>query len=277
MDQAIVGVCCDARQRRILDVTYPSWREFGKRHGIPVIVLERSHAGEDFYWNKHLLYRVPELRNAKRLLFLDNDVFVNASAGSLLDEWDLPLIGATAESTQAGWSPEFIDRYYEEYSVHRPKTLPDLQILNTGVLVIPREEAEFLEHVYQRWRERKNSPARPAAKSNDPFVHAADQPHVSYALQAENRYKDFGARYNTVWWHWYRRHVSPRQMPFLIRSKAAALTIDLMPHALWRAAFRRERATFSSALDAADFLHVAGSKSSLFLGEGILSSSEPSA
>src|SRR6202007_744086 len=112
---AIVGVCCDARQRRILDITYPSWREYGKRHGLPVIVLEHSHAGEDFYWNKHLLYRVPELRAAKRLLFLDNDVFVNPEAGALLEEWDSPLVGATAESAQAGWSPEFIASYYDEY------------------------------------------------------------------------------------------------------------------------------------------------------------------
>ncbi len=268
MDKAIIGVCCDARQRRILDVTYPSWREYGKQHGIPVTILERSHAGEDFYWNKHLLYRLPELRGTKRILFLDNDVFVNPNAGSILEEWDSPLIGATTESTQAGWPPEFIASYYDEYGVDQSPPVPDLQIINTGVLVIPHEQADFLERVYQSWRERKNSPGKAAANSNDPFAHAADQPHVSYALQAENRYKDFGARYNTVWWHWYRRHASKRQMPFLIRSKAASLTFERMPKNLWRAIFRRERAIFARGLNAADFLHVAGSKSSLFLGEG---------
>lgn len=268
MDKAIVGVCCDARQRRILEVTFPSWREYGKRHGLPVIVLERSHAGEDFYWNKHLLYRVPELRAAQRLLFLDNDVFVNPNAGALLEEWDSPLIGATAESAQAGWSPEFIARYYAEYAVDQSSPVPDLQIINTGVLVIPREQAEFLECVYQRWRERKNAREKSAAKSKDPFVHAADQPHVSYALQAEHRSKDFGPYSNTLWWHWYRQHISSRQMPFLLRSKAAALTSGRIPRKLWRALFRRERATFARGLASADFLHVAGSKSSLFLGEG---------
>jgi len=267
MDQAIVGVCCDARQRRILDVTFPSWREYGSAHGLPVIVLERSHAGGDFYWNKHLLYRVPELRGAKRLLFLDNDVFVNPNAGPLLEEWDSPLIGATAESTQAGWNAEFIRRYYLEYGVDQSQPVADLQIINTGVLVIPQEQSEFLERVYERWRARKNNFQELVAKSKDPFVGAADQPHVSYALQAEHRYKDFGVHYNTVWWHWYRRHVSPRQMPFLIRSKAAALTIDRIPKKLWRAVFRRERAVFARGLNAAGFLHVAGSKSSLFLGE----------
>ncbi|HEY3746192.1 MAG TPA: hypothetical protein VGL17_08130, partial [Gemmatimonadaceae bacterium] len=64
MDQALVGVCYNPRQRRILDVTFPSWEEYGKRHGLPVIIIERSYAGEDFYWNKHLLFRVPELRAA---------------------------------------------------------------------------------------------------------------------------------------------------------------------------------------------------------------------
>jgi hypothetical protein len=264
MEQALVGVCCDSRQRRILDVTFPSWRRYGERHGLPVVILERSHAGGDFYWNKHLLYRVPELRSAKRLLFLDNDVFANPNAGPLLEDWDSPLIGATTESTQAGWSPEFVLHYYKEYSVDQARLRPALEIINTGVLVIPREQADFLERVYQGWRERKSAPT----KSNDPFVGAADQPHVSYALQAENRYRDFGVRYNTLWWHWYRHHVSPRQMPFLLRSKAAALTIDRLPRALWRSIFRRERATFARGLDDSDFLHVAGSKSSLFLGEG---------
>ncbi len=268
MDQALVGVCYHARQRRILDVTYPSWQQYGKRHGLPVIIIEGSHAGGDFYWNKHLLFRVPELRSAKRLLFLDNDVFATSSAGPLLQEWDSPLIGATAESTQAAWLPDFIDRYYEEYSVPRPQSLSDLQILNTGVLVIPREQAEFLERVYQEWRARKNAATKSAGQSRDPFVRAADQPHVSYALQAEHRYQDFGVRYNTLWWHWYRQQVSPRQMPFLLRSKAAALTIDRMPQALWQALFRRERATFARALNDSGFLHVAGSKSSLFLGKG---------
>src|SRR5215831_16856848 len=112
MERALVGVCCDRRQRRILDVTYPSWEEYGKRHGLRIIVLERSHASEDYYWNKHLLFRVPELRHAQRLLFLDNDVFANPAAGNLLDDWDSPLIGATSESSQAVWSTDLIRRYY---------------------------------------------------------------------------------------------------------------------------------------------------------------------
>ena len=58
-----------------------------------------------------------------------------------------------------------------------------------------------------------------ARRLKDPFAAAADQPHVSYALQAENRYRDFGPRYNTLWWHWYRRHISPRQLPFLLLSR----------------------------------------------------------
>lgn len=268
MDKAIVGVCCDARQRRILQVTFPSWEKYGKRHGLPLIVLERSHAGEDFYWNKHLLFRVPALRSAKRLLFLDNDVFVNPNAEPLLQDWNSPLIGATSESAQAGWSDDFIAHYHRDYAVEQPRPLPHPQILNTGVLVIPREQAEFLERVYEEWKKRKNAAAPAVVKLKDPFRRAADQPHVSYALQDENRYRDFGPRYNTLWWHWYRNHVSKRQMPFLFRSKAAAVTIDRMPKKLWRAIFGRERATFARALDDCAFLHVAGSKSSLFLGEG---------
>ena len=266
MERAIVGVCYDPRQRRILDITYPSWRRYAARHGLPLVIVNQSYADEDFYWNKHLLFRVPELRHAKVLLFLDNDVFVNPEADSLLSQWDSPLIGATAESTQLDWSEEVINRYYDDYGVDRPRAVQNLQIINTGVLVIPREQGQFLEGVYARWKERKNL-SKPAAMAKDPFAREADQPHVSYALQEQNRYRDFGAAYNTLWWHWYRNHISLHKIPFLLRSKAAALTVDRLPRRLWRELFRTERAIFARALGEAEFLHVAGSKSALFLGE----------
>ncbi len=266
MEKAIVGVCYDSRQRRILDITYPSWRRYAERQKLPLVIVERSWAGEDFYWNKHLLFRVPELQQASCLLFLDNDIFVSPDAGPLLREWVSPLIGATSESTQIGSSQESILRYYEDYGVHEPKAIPNLEIVNTGVLVIPREQAEFLERVYRDWKERKAARNRPAATAKDPFALEADQPHVSYALQAENRYRDFGASYNTLWWHWYARNVSRRRMPFLLRAKAAALTLDRLPRSLWHVLFRSERALFARALREAALLHVAGSKSPLFLG-----------
>jgi len=267
MDKAIVGVCYDARQRRILDLTYPSWQRYADRHKLPLVIVERSYAGEDFYWNKHVLFRVPELQRAQCLLFLDNDVFVNPKAGPLLAEWESPLIGATPESTQVGWSQEMIERYYDDYGVDRPRPILNLQVVNTGVLVIPREQAGVLEDVYGRWKKRKSVANLPAAMVRDPFALAADQPHVSYALQEENRYQDFGASYNTLWWHWYRNNVSPRKTPFLLRAKAAALTRDRLPQNLWRALFRSERALFARGLKESAFLHVAGSKSALFLAE----------
>lgn len=268
MDRAIVAVCYDSRQRRILDVTLPSWRRYAARQKLPLIIVEQSYAGEDFYWNKHVLFRVPELRSANCLLFLDNDIFVNSEAGPLLADWDSPLLGATPESTQAGWSRESIARYYADYAVHQSRPVESLEVINTGVLVIPREQAEFLENVYRRWRETKNARARPAAARNDRFALEADQPHVSYTLQAEKRYRDFGATFNTLWWHWFHTHVSPRKAPFLLRAKTAALTLDRMPRPLWRALFRSERATFARCLKESAFVHVAGSKSPLFLGEG---------
>ena len=205
------------------------------------------------------------MRSCKRLLFLDNDVFIGAHADALLEEWDSPLVGATCESTQAGWSQEFIAHYYQDYFVDCSSPLTHPEIINTGVLVIPREQAEFLESVYQCWKERmKAFPAKPGSHQ-DPFVRAADQPHVSYALQTAARFKDFGERFNTLWWHWYRKNIDPRQLPFLLKSKAASITRDFLPRDLWRILFRRERAIFAQARGVSDFLHVAGSKSSLFL------------
>ena len=265
MNSAIVGVCHDRRQRNILDVTFPSWRAYGDRHGLPVIIIERSGAGEDFYWSKHRLFQQPELRSFKRVLFLDNDVFISPQAAPLVEQWESPLIGATFECAQAGWSREFIEQYYDDYFVERPLPVPDLKIVNTGVLVIPREQAGFLESVYEQWKERMKRLPALSRHPYDPFALAADQPHVSYAVQAHGRFHDFGERFNTLWWHWYRKNVSSRQFPFLVRSKAAALSRNVLPGALWRAAFRHERAIFSRARLTSDFLHVAGSKSSLFL------------
>ena len=265
MDQAIVGVCYDQRQRRILDITFPSWRRYGERQGLPVVIVERPCAGGDFYWNKHRLYQVPELRSCKRLLFLDNDVFISSNAPPLLQPWDSPLIGATYECTQAGWPAEIIEHYYDDYFVDRSADVADLKIINTGVLVIPREQAEFLETVYRRWKERMKTFPGSRQGQKDLFFRTSDQPHVSYALQTSGRFKDFGERFNTLWWHWYRKNITPRQLPFLLRSKAASLTRDFLPGAWWRALFAKERAIFAQAREVSDFLHVAGSKSSLFL------------
>jgi len=264
MDRAIVGVCFDSRQRRILDNTLP-WRRYEERHGIPVRVVERDYAGGDSYWNKHLLFRNPELRSFKYLMFLDNDVFANAEAEPLLKEWDSPLIGATFESTQASWSPEVIDRYYDEYFVDRRPGVSNLQIINTRVLILPREQSDFLEVTYRRWKAWMASVPRPLPRRKDPFVLAADQPHVSYALQAEKRYKCCAERFNTLWWHWYKNNAQSRHQFFLFRSKAAALSLHALPKRLWRAAFHHERVTFARALASCDFLHVAGSKSPVFL------------
>ena len=205
------------------------------------------------------------MRSYECLLFLDNDVFIGSNAAPLIEEWDSPLIGATCESTQAGWSRELIDQYYDDYFVERSSCLVNPKIINTGVLLIPQEQGEFLESVYQSWKKRMKTFPAGSRPHKDPFVRAADQPHVSWALQTAGRFQDFGERFNTLWCHWYRKNVSSRQLPFLLRSKAASLTRDVLPRSLWGALFKKERAIFAQAREVSDFLHVAGSKSSLFL------------
>jgi hypothetical protein len=266
MNCAIVGVCFDPRQSQILEITLPSWRRYGKRHGLPVIIIERDHADGDFYWNKHLLYRIPELKPFARLLFLDNDVFVNSNARPLLTEWDSPLIGATFESTQFPRTREFISSYYDEYFVDRHADDSSFEIVNTGVLVIPKDQGEFLESVYRNWKLHVARLPKQLSRPTAPFTFSADQPHVSYELQAQSRYRHIDERFNTLWWQWYRRSVNSRHRSFLLRSKAAALSRNLLPRAIWNVAFEREREIFHQALCACDFLHVAGSKSAVFLG-----------
>jgi hypothetical protein len=264
-DRAIVGVCLDTRQRRILQVTLPTWRRYAERCDLPLIILERDLADGDFYWNKHRLFRAPELKRFRGLLFLDNDVFISPHARPLLNDWESPLLGATFESTQSGMSANAIARYYDDYFVERVAADTHFQIINTGVLVIPREQAEFLEETYSRWKKRGPT-SRPDARLKDRFTLVADQPHVSYALQAQKRFQDIGEKFNTLWWKWYDRRFPKSYRSFLVRSKTAALTSSLLPRPIWRALFRNERALFSAARADCDFLHVAGSKSAAFLG-----------
>ncbi len=104
-----------------------------------------------------LLEQTPPLSRARaalrrRLLFLDNDVFVNPQAGPLLQEWDSPLIGATSESAQAGWSPEFIARYYDEYSVAQTPPLADSADHQHRRARHSARAGRFLERVYREWK-----------------------------------------------------------------------------------------------------------------------------
>lgn len=243
--RAIVGVCFDSKQKRILDLTIPSWRRYGQKNGLPVIIVEEDLAGGDHYWNKHLLYRSKQFRGIDRLLFLDNDVFVSSTARPLLNEWNSSLIGATFESTQANWSAEFVAQYYHDYCVAPDTSFIPRQIVNTGVLVIPREQSAFLEETYRQWKARAHERTEMPALRDDRHARGADQPFVSYALQRENRLSDFGSSFNTIWSHWYIRHINRRYRPFVFRSKAAAISFNHVPSRLWQVAFRRERAIFA--------------------------------
>ena len=157
------------------------------------------------------------------------------------------MIGATFECTQGGRSPEYIDQYYKDYFVDRTAKLEHPKIINTGVLIIPREQSEFLESVYRRWKLHMIHAPRRRSHSGDPFILAADQPHVSHELQATNRFTAFDESFNTLWWHWYRRNLHHSHGWFLFRSKAAALSQPFIPRPVWNALFRAERKTFTRA------------------------------
>ena len=268
MGKAIVAVCYDQRQKSILDLVLPSWRLYAERHGLPLHIIEKSYAGPHFYWNKHVLFTVPELQSYDWLLFLDNDILVNEEAPSLLANPSPDRIGGAFESTQGEWSPESIRHYYKAYGIEVSETDGrELGIVNSGVMVIPRALAGFQENVFKEWKAGLSSLKQRVNPRQASFACEADQPHMSYALQKAERFLNIGEAFNTLWWDWYRRNVAPNRRSFLLRAKAASLLRSKMSAALWRKIFAREISTFAKARHESHFLHVAGSKSAIFLAE----------
>ena len=206
---------------------------------------------------------MPELNGFDAILHLDNDIFISSKSSSPFDEWNPDLIGVVDERAQQLLDEVATRQYYHSYGIPDSGIPVAAKIYNTGLLIYSRTTAPYFKTLYARWQDFLQGIND--VKRRHYLFTVIDQPHVSLALQRESIACELHSRFNTLWWHWYRKNVSERYLPFLLRSKAAALMLDLLPPNLWRAIFRRERRIFAVARDQCDFLHVAGSKSPLFL------------
>ncbi len=264
MKIALASVCPDARQQRLLDIVWPSWEAFSKRHAIPVRVIEDDLRPDAYYWAKYLPLTLPEFRGFDAVLCLDNDVVISPQAPSPAEGWDGARVRCVDERSQFPHSPSRFTDYYARHGLTLPAGVPE-RVLNSGVLLYTREHAAWLEEIYQGWRGWRERFQRELGPNIDPYILAGDQPHVSHALLGSGRFEELDARFNRLWWSWWEDGGRRREMPLLLYAKTAQLLASVLPRGLVRPLARRGRGLWDEALLDNHFVHVAGSKSPLSL------------
>lgn len=265
MRVALCTVCPDRRQQAQLDVVWPTWEAFSRRHNLPLQVIEDDHRPDAFYWAKYLPLTLPQLKQYDAVLCLDNDVVIAPDAPSPVEGWDGSRVRCVDEGDQFPHSLSRFADYYGRHDLILPAGVPQ-RIFNTGVLLYTREHAVWLEEVYQGWRRWRENFLRRRGPKVDPFVLAGDQPHVSHALLCTGRYEEIDVRFNRLWWSWWEEARRP-ELPLLLYAKFVQLLGRVFPRALLRPLARPGGSWWDAALRDAHFVHAAGSKSPLALFE----------
>jgi hypothetical protein len=263
MKVALVCVCPDAKQRAHLELVWPTWEAYARRHALEIVVLGRSGRPADPYWGKYFPLDDAALRRFDAALVLDNDIVINPQSPSILEHWDGQRVLIGDEREQFGWPQEYVRRYFASYELPLPPQSADLRVYNTGVLVYTREHLPVFRDVHERWRAWRDA-APTDARVRDAFKYANDQPHVGLALQSLGIAQLLDVKFNRLWWNWWldhgRRSEWPSRDPREIRrnSRWVADTFN-------RPWARRRGFGIDRAIADNHFLHFAGSKSPLLL------------
>lgn len=264
MKIALTTICPDARQRAFLGIVRPTWEAYAKRHDLPIIVVENPPHPENVFWGKYFALTLPEFAKYDAVIALDNDILVNPHSPLVTEDWDGSKIGIADERQQFDWDDAFVAQYYSHYEHEIPARVTHVGILNTGVLLYTRAHLPFFEAVHARWVEWRDR-ATAATRETDSFKYANDQPHVSLALQVADRAKILPPAYNRLWWSWYRQRGTLPWRAFQGYAKASSLFEEFAPRALASAFARPGARAIERGLSECHFLHVAGSKSPIWL------------
>lgn len=269
MKRAILSTCPDARQTLNLKQVYPSWERFAAKYDLEIIVIRRPIIPEHAYWDRWLCFEQPELDGFDEILWLDNDVYITDNARNPFDFWKGEGVAGVSESAQAGWSRQFVRDYYPGFMIELGPDEQDFEVYNLGVALFNRRHGELFRRAYDLW-ERHYFPR--LAASTDPrfnifFVREADGPFMSWQVQRHHSVEDLPQGFNFLFWTWYDQgRRLPRKL-FLLQTKAAQLTKDKLPAPLWKLLFAHARSVFRQAAGQCDFLHMAASKSPLWLAD----------
>jgi hypothetical protein len=268
--RAILSIAPDRRQAQILGRVMPSWERYARRYGLKIVVAHRSPSkGQHPYWDRWLSIQndEPEVEDFDELLMLDNDIYISENAPNIFDVWDPAKINVVEESAQGPWNPKAIPDYYRSFCVEPDARLPvPTKVFNMGVCVINRQQNSLFKSLYEKWRDEiwpRFSPAQ--RKQRDALFHIeADGPFLSYELQAASKISALPKEFNFFIIPWLRVH-RIWQLPFLLQSKAAQKLRGKMPAIIVDLISLQARRTFSRVTSECYFLHVAASKSPLWL------------
>ena len=264
MKVALVCVCPDAKQRAHLELVWPTWEAYARRHALEIVVLGHSGRPADPYWGKYFPLDDAALRRFDAALVLDNDIVINPQSPSILEHWDGQRVLIGDEREQFGWPQEYVRRYFASYELALPPQSADLRVYNTGVLVYTREHLPVFRDVHERWRAWRDA-APTDARVRDAFKYANDQPHVGLALQSLGIAQLLDVKFNRLWWNWWLDHGRRSEWPFKIYAKSAAILGGWLTPSIARGLAAPGLRYIDRAIADNHFLHFAGSKSPLLL------------
>ena len=264
MKIALATICPDARQRASLAIVRPTWEAYAKSHNLPIVVVENPPHREHFYWGKYFPLTLPKFGGFDAVLVLDNDILINADSPPITDGWDPEKVAIGDEREQFAWVDDFVARYYADYPDLLPEALKHPCVLNTGVLLYTRAHVAFFEQVHAGWLQWRNR-ATTAGQEVRAFKFAADQPHVSLALQTANLAQVLPPGFNRLWWSWYRQRGRLPWRMFQAYAKTSSMIENFAPRTIADLVARPGARSLECALSESRFLHIAGSKSPIWL------------
>ncbi len=263
MKAAIATICPGGRQRKLLDVVWPTWQTFSERFDLPIVVVEKPPYPEHVFWGKYFLFQLPEFDGFDAILHLDNDILINSESPSPFDSWNPEKIGLVDERAQQTLTDDEVKAYYRFYEIPETRIPNNARIYNMGMFLFSRSHTGYFQKLYEDWQTFV-AQLRPGSRV-DYLKPIADQPHMSLALENDAMAQQLDGRFNTLWWHWYRQNVSRETRGFLVRAKVGSISRPHLPSPLFTSLFSSQQRLLNRALSEVFFLHMAGSKSPLLL------------
>jgi hypothetical protein len=185
----------------------PNWRAYADRHGLDLCVIDDPLDASElaqrrgFSWQKLLIGTLDGFRHYDHLIWIDADIVVNAEeAPSILEGMppdrigavryhpllSQPLLAAAHRRICNGLLPDaFCASSFRRCGLVGGSS----QMIQGGVLVVPRDLVPVLERIYHKYPE-------PGSRQ------LQEQPYLSYELSAAGLTHFLDDKFNAVWYEY---------------------------------------------------------------------------
>ncbi len=229
--------------------------------------------GKHPYWDRWFSIQdgVDEVAKFDELLLLDNDVYINEQAPDIFADWDSAKIGVVEESAQGPWDvPQRLPSLLQKLPTSTPSAvLPGNRIrysISASVFFTDKNSHLF-KALYEKWI----NGVRPRFTPDELrqkgvfFRYEADGPFLSYELQVARDDPNL-FRTRLTFFTCMAGAGPNRATAFSIaRPRPCRNFRRVLPRTMLAASFRSARSAMERALQECHFLHIAGSKSPLWL------------